>query len=341
MVRLEDAIVTPTVLDPAGGSYTGCVHDRGGRVVPEARRTSTSGWRSADPEVISPPAEVERLGGTCLYLGHYTRAYGHFLLESLSRFWALGAGAQYDKVIFQPWWLDPEGSPLHPTQVARVCFECFGIGRDDIVVADRHLRVENLLVPSPLFRIGDGRGIDFAMHGDQGEVFREIVRHCTSGRRALGLLARRLAGRWRPPSKAYLSRMRLAGSRRAIENEAEIERVFRLHGFEVVYPEALPFERQVALYHGAGVIAGIAGSAMHNSVFMRPGATAITIWTAREHQKELRGEQVGRIQELCDEVAGVRHHVIKFAGTIIDPDLQAATFDVGHLGAELAKVLRS
>jgi capsular polysaccharide biosynthesis protein len=60
-------------------------------------------------------------------------------------------------------------------------------------------------------------------------------------------------------------------------NEQEVEALFRAHGFEVIYPEAVGFREQLDLYGGCSVIAGPAGSNMHNSAFLPRSASVIVL----------------------------------------------------------------
>ena len=57
-------------------------------------------------------------------------------------------------------------------------------------------------------------------------------------------------------------------------DRARIEAMAEDFGFTLVRPERLTVPEQIALFGGAGVIAGEYGSALHNSVFSAPG-TAI------------------------------------------------------------------
>lgn len=49
------------------------------------------------------------------------------------------------------------------------------------------------------------------------------------------------------------------------------EATAKANGYEIVYPETMPFDAQIQLFAQAKVILGEYGSALHNSVFSRPG----------------------------------------------------------------------
>jgi capsular polysaccharide biosynthesis protein len=80
-------------------------------------------------------------------------------------------------------------------------------------------------------------------------------------------LGERIAAKASPadhPRRIFCSRRR---SRRSCHNLAEVEELFRQHGFTVVYPEDLAFVDQVEMFRQAEVVAGFAGSAMFTSLF--------------------------------------------------------------------------
>ncbi len=71
------------------------------------------------------------------------------------------------------------------------------------------------------------------------------------------------------PAKLYFARRE--HRHRKLDNHAEIEAMAVEHGFEVVYPEDLPFADQVARVRAARHIIGPEGSAMFLGFFARPG----------------------------------------------------------------------
>ena len=70
--------------------------------------------------------------------------------------------------------------------------------------------------------------------------------------------------------KVYVSRSSMQTDRR-FRNAQEIERYFRSEGWMVLYPEQLSLASQAAIFAQASVIAGDDGSALHNSIYSKPG----------------------------------------------------------------------
>ena len=78
------------------------------------------------------------------------------------------------------------------------------------------------------------------------------------------------------PKRLYLSR-KLVGRNRRLQNEDEVETLMQRLGFTLVHPEQLPLREQLTLFDGAEVVAGEYSSALHNTMFCRPGTRVISI----------------------------------------------------------------
>jgi hypothetical protein len=85
---------------------------------------------------------------------------------------------------------------------------------------------------------------------------------------------RRLRERYAPdvqPSRdVFIARSSWGGSRELV-NRTEIENIAADAGFEIVFPERLPFPEQIALFASARTVLGEAGSGMHSTLFSHPG----------------------------------------------------------------------
>lgn len=320
---IDDAVVTPTVVDRDGMTFTGCVYDAAGRIVRESQRTSRNvSWKPADPEQVDVGIAVDQLDGEGVYLGHYTGHYGHFLLETLSRFWALESGAGFDRLLFQPF--------VHPTprprsfSPAKVSLECFGVDLRRVSIVRKPTRVRRLVLPTSLLEIkrwADQR---------QSDVYRRIAACCAQ---------ERMDGRL--PSRLYLSRRRFkrfqlterSKGYRPFTNEDQVEELFESLGFRVLYPERIDFAHQVSMYGQADVVAGSPGSALHNAVFMKPGALLVKVGNLR-HRSVANPNQL-----LCDELGGVRSEFLPFEGRVVDWDRRLGEVDIAHLRERLEGLL--
>ena len=154
---------------------------------------------------------------------------------------------------------------MHLPGFAWTIFEALGVDAGRIRIAAADVNVPHLILPSCQF-----------MHGIKASpgmcvVFDHIRERIRGSRRRSHST----------PAKVYFSRRNLGavrGSglpRKAIANEDEAEAVFRKRGFEIIEPETLPIEEQVAIAAGATDIAGASGSALHLVLFNNDPCTKL------------------------------------------------------------------
>jgi glycosyl transferase family 61 len=322
LYRLDRGVITPTVVNRERRTFTGCAYDHAGRLVKASQRTIRNvEWVPEDPHRIDAGADAVDIEGQCLYLGHFTDHYGHFLLETLSRFWALSAINSYDKFVFQPFVL-PAVSPLCFAP-AKATFECFGIEPDRVHMVTGRERFTNLCVPNALVEINNDAD------DEQALIYQQIGDYCEAVYNQGTGIPTSLC----QPLRLYLSRKKW--NRGSISNESEVEAIFKSLNFTIMYPEQTGFEQQVAMYRRAQVMAGFAGSALHNSVFMRHGTLVVSIGNQRHPVA------INRNQQLCDNFSGVRSAFIKFKGRLIDHAQNLAEFDTSQLQHELKLLLEA
>ena len=80
--------------------------------------------------------------------------------------------------------------------------------------------------------------------------------------------------------RLYISRLshgKVSGSTRVMQNEEELAAALGRLNFEVIEPQLLSTEEQIAAFASADMIVGPSGSAMFNVVFARPGTKVIDI----------------------------------------------------------------
>jgi hypothetical protein len=269
-------------------------------------------FRSDNPDALERPACRERKGKG-LYLGPLMAAhYGHFITEGLSTFWIFEtlSAEEFDYFLFSPFVFGSR-FPGYALQ----CMRAFGIDPDKVVIMGGNaMSFEDLVVPERLFRLN--HSVDPAL----AWVYRKL-NTC-------------IAERCKPIERIYLSRRKLSLKKltRVIANEVLVEKLFRQAGFAVVYPEELSFEEQLGLYANALVVAGPSGSALHNSLFMRPEAKLIELGDPRY------GGERAPTQMLCDFVSGVKTALIPFAGSLRDEG-NSISVDIEDLRKKLIGIL--
>ncbi|MCW5736514.1 MAG: glycosyltransferase family 61 protein [Enhydrobacter sp.] len=263
-VPLEAETITsafvPGVYHPSlpPGTYSGAVYREDRTLVREFMEydalTQERVPKRVNPPLIDPArvARAPRIDGTCVYLGPLSSHFGHFLLESLPRAWYLNEAAPSTLLLFHSAAARVE---LPPFAVA--ILRALEIDLSRIRLAHRDLRVPKLILPATQFWLGLKASPGMCVVFDR---IREAI------------LKRRTTASRTPP-KVYFSRRNLGairGSgrpRAAISNEDEAELFFRERGYEIVRPETLRFEEQVAIVANATHVAGASGSALHLMLF--------------------------------------------------------------------------
>jgi hypothetical protein len=85
--------------------------------------------------------------------------------------------------------------------------------------------------------------------------------------------------------KIYVSRSRLRAAginSRDLLNRSDIETIYKKHHFSIIYPEELSIKQQILLFYNADVVAGEAGSGLHNSIFTLQNKMIINLQSARQ-----------------------------------------------------------
>ncbi len=245
----RDAIYVPFAsyeLD-ADGAY-GLYAKDGARLSPYCRgaeRAAVGGCAWMDPiEAEDAPDE------TYIYAGPLIQHYGHFLLATLSRLWPFASGGEWPRFLFHAH-EDPAAMP----GFAREMLAALGITPDRCVRFTRPTRLRHVIVPAPAFE-------------EQHFAHDAFQRLC----RAIGAEAQGPPG---PP--AYLSRSRLRFGVKNIANEEAVTDVLARQGVEILYPEEMPLQDQVALFGSPRVIMGLGGSSFHTAIFAQPTSRLVTV----------------------------------------------------------------
>lgn len=188
-----------------------------------------------------PDGGIVKRKGTWLWGGVLWMHFGHFLVESTSRLWALDAlDRQIDGILFIPK-RPRNGDEVLDYQKQFVSF----MGRDiPVVCIDTPTEVENLVVP------GQGFGLGEMIEGT--DAFRKAV-------------AFNFAKDIKPDGgqRLYISRSGLPAGRGNLIGEAELEAHLIAQGYTVYHPEKHDLAHQIATYKAAKQIIAAEGSALH------------------------------------------------------------------------------
>ncbi len=250
--HVTDALLVPATSRSVYRDIEGAVFDAEWCPVESAFLTRT--WR--DGQITSVPdisgldvSNLPVVEGTCLFGGYFFHHFGHFILETLARLWALPPGDSTPVV-----WLT--GGPVEDWQ--REILDMLEVTAP-MVFLDRPTKVRELLVPDPGFRI-------------QGQAHPRHIAYLGRYQPAIGCAASYAAG-----VKVWLSRGYAAPDRCAPQ-EGRLEAVLRENGCQVVYPEKLEVCAQLDVLADARVVAGLEGSAFHAAMLVAgPSAPLIVL----------------------------------------------------------------
>lgn len=188
--------------------------------------------------------------------------YYHFMFEILSRLMFVDGRDEYRNL---PVLMDAEALAIPQM---KDMFDRVNRYRHPVILIGEYERihVKNLVFVSRNLWLPPGmrRGIDPDM--EDYLISRSAVDHIRN--RILDEDMRR----WREPvgRKIFLSRKNCKVQR--LTNTDEIEQIFAENGYQIVCPEELSFDEEVALFNNADVIVGVSGAAFTNIVFCHEGA---------------------------------------------------------------------
>lgn len=231
MVAYGDALVVPK-LSPGirRGAAVG-VFDASGRYIRESGLERHWGRVTHAPE-LNPDAQFDHVEGAAIFGGYIVNHFGHFTLETLSRLWALK-----DRDLPIVWGSRTELLPWQREILAHV-----GIDPARHVFVNGPTVFSRLWVPTPGYIIGRW------FHDEQQAALKAPTT---------------------PPGRAriYLSRSSFRSKIANIAGEAALEERLTQAGWQVIHPETLSFDEQLAHLTAASHIAGIEGSAFHTLMF--------------------------------------------------------------------------
>jgi tetratricopeptide (TPR) repeat protein len=203
---------------------------------------------ASNPQAIRLSNDMPRLSGRYLYLGWFFNHYGHFILESLARAWAVQELSLVDGYIMHVHAVD-----ARPASYLLDFFDLLAIPSDKLVFANKDIQVDELLLPSQQAVLSRG------MSEDMRRLYHQL------GSKAAQQKNRDSA----TSSKLYLSRRFLPVDQRSASNEKALEERFQTEGYQVVHPQFLDVKSQLAMYYVATDFAGLEGSGLHNVLFAK------------------------------------------------------------------------
>lgn len=245
--RLQQPLVMP--MEPGPDCASGVFRVDGS--FREMSRTLLSGSRLSGVPQLDETPFAEIIPGRWLYAGIGRHHFGHFLVETLIRLWAIGIyREELDGIVIIPKQGMDFSVALERRYAPFLALMAEGL---KVHIVNRPTRYETLLLPSPGFGpLGWVTGT---------EIFRREIRT-------------RIARHIRPEGtgKLYISRSGLTKAEKHVHGEDLIEDLLEQAGYEIFHPQDFTIEEQLARYMAAKTIVGGDGSAFHLAPFsMREG----------------------------------------------------------------------
>jgi len=246
----DNVLLVPSRSRSVYRNIDGAVFDAALSPLPESLLTRT--WRDGQIGVFPKLAGVDAataplVDETHIYGGYFFDHFGHFLLESLARSWAVEAVGPLPFV-----WA--AGGPVNVWQAEILAL--LGM-RMPQRFPDRPTRFRRLIIPSPGYRV-------------QGEFHSGHARFLGQCR------PRRSGSDHVGDQRVWLSR---TGNRRLGRSagEARLENELERRGWRVLHPQGLPVGEQLSVLTDAAVVAGLEGSAFHAAILLAQPASPFVI----------------------------------------------------------------
>ncbi len=247
---IENAFLVPVEAD---GEFSHGVYRSDGSFC-ELSRTRISSNRFSERASEPDSRGTDRLDGSYLFAGIGRHHFGHFLMETTSRLWALdGRQNRFDGIIILP----PPNINFAAILRRRLMrfFEVLDCGLP-IHLVKRPVAVEQLFVPA--------QGFGHRQWSIGSPEFRSFVRQQID-----------VTCQPRGPEKIYISRSRLKHRFKRIDQEDKIEDIMRGAGYTIFHPERHPIDVQCRVYRAAHTIVGGDGSAFHLVPFAMQAETRV------------------------------------------------------------------
>lgn len=243
IVTVANAVVTPPPFGAKNApSQLSGVFDADGHFVKASHTCRPHGYFNGVPEHPAA-ADIETLSGTWMFGGTIFGHFGHFLMDTAARVWAYGAlKGKIDGIVFTP--KTNTGNVEHMVSVQTPLLRALGIDCP-IHIIRQPTRIDTLHVPYQGIGIGEGWEIGTP-------AFRAYMNEHAGGSIPP-----------KGPERVYLSRSALPRNRASFLAELILEEHLVKAGYEIVHPQQLSKEDQIALYRAAKYIISPDGSPMH------------------------------------------------------------------------------
>lgn len=246
LTTFTNVIYTPAI---RGGAKQrlGCLYDDELNVIDHSltlRRRADDLFNTDPPRFTDDLSDLPIYDRPVLYLNHIRPHFGHFLMETLSYWWALAEDlGDIDRFCFHVY---------NPTLLERpfikACLNAMGITAENLVTFDRPTRLSRVIVPQTSFQLQSH------IH----TAYRDSMNKLAA---ALGVADARTTDQ-----PLYLSRTAHKSGVRQYIGEEKVESFLAERGARIVHPQQLPFREQFKVINEHTHILGLQGSQLTNII---------------------------------------------------------------------------
>lgn len=197
--------------------------------------------------------DVTYINETVVYLNHFYKHWGHFLIDIISRMWYIIQNPNKYKVVFT----DKLGGCEKIEGNYLELLKIFGLKEENIIYIDHPTRFKKIIIPE--CSIYPGKYFT--------KEFKKIFKHISNN----------VEDNIKIPEKIYLSRSLFKKSLEKEIGESSIEKFFNDNDYVSIHPERLPLREQIQYYKNSKEIVCINGTLSHNIVFSRDKTKIIII----------------------------------------------------------------
>lgn len=247
IIKVERASYIPIALDQGWGIYNHSGHVIYDSVDFRGSERGTNG-QVVEAKINPDHITVEAPDFDYIYVGRINLHYGHFLINTLPRFWALQKLRHHRAKVL----CHGHGTPSEWFRFpffAEIC-RTLNLQPDDFVVFGTPINLKNVTIPSTSFEE------QYQAHQMYRDFCQYIGRHVTDN--AAGIRV--------TDTPAYLSKAKLTIGVGRIKNEIDLLPILSKAGIDIFYPEQMSFADQLRLFCSRSIILGTVGSYFHTNI---------------------------------------------------------------------------
>jgi hypothetical protein len=253
--RVHDAIAIPVVQISDDVMKFGIYNSDGSLCVPALHLKDTGSTSQFEDIPVDNDKRVLPLLHPGIYGGLFFNHFGHFLVESIGRLWAVNGPdpemASLPIYVFELWGKINLGDEQHfVSQILRL----LGVDIGRIITIDEPSIISMLVIPQQKYgwHLIASPPADFVRF-----LFNAQTRVTDMVKRSTLL-----------PRRVYVSRALIDPSRGKVAGEQQFERFLEEHGYQTFYPEQYPLTKQVEIYANAEKLIFCEGSAVHACILL-------------------------------------------------------------------------